>query len=184
MVADWDRVVGLQELLGFEFADTPDRPVTGRDTLRLGGTTIVLIHPGPAHSLGDLMVWLPAERVLFAGDILLADGVTMVVDGRSKVLLGTLALIDSLAPKVVVPGHGAMPDDPRALTAMTRDYITALRDSMAAEVRRGTSMRRAVEAFPPPDERRPVALRSRIRRNATRVYLEMEKEVLGLEESE
>ena len=29
MVADWDQVVGLQEMLGFEFANVPDRPVTG-----------------------------------------------------------------------------------------------------------------------------------------------------------
>jgi hypothetical protein len=43
-------------------------------------------------------------------------------------------------------------------------------------------MRRAVEAYPPPDPRRPVALSSRIRRNAVRVYLEMEREVMGLSE--
>ncbi len=184
MVADWDRVVGLQELLGFEFANTPDQPVTGWDTLRLGGRTLVVLHPGPAHSNGDLMLWLPAERVLFAGDILVEDGVTMVVDGRSAILLRTLDLIDSLAPRVIVPGHGRIPAEPRALVATTRQYVVALRDSMAAEVRRGTPMRRAVGAYPPPDGRRPVALNSRIRRNATRVFLEMEREALGMEESE
>ncbi len=184
MVADWDRVVGLQELLGFEFANTPDRPVTGRDTLRLGGREIVVIHPGAAHSRGDLMLWLPRERVLFAGDILLEDGVTMVVDGSARMMLRTLDLIDSLGPRVIVPGHGRIPADPKALLAKTRAYLAALRDSMAAEVKRGTSMRRAVEAYPPPDERRPVALSSRIRRNASRVYREMENEALGLEESE
>ena len=36
--ADWDRVVGLQEMFGFEYANAPDRPVTESDTLRLGGT--------------------------------------------------------------------------------------------------------------------------------------------------
>jgi cyclase len=182
MVADWDRVVGLQELLGFEYANTPDHPVTGWDTLRLGGREVVLIHPGPAHSGGDLMLWLPAERVLFAGDILLEDGATMVVDGNSGTLLRTLDLIDSLRPRVVVPGHGRIPADPLSLTALTRRYVTALRDSMRAEVKRGTPMRRAVEAYPPPDPRRPVALSSRIRRNAVRVYLEMEREVMGLSE--
>jgi glyoxylase-like metal-dependent hydrolase (beta-lactamase superfamily II) len=184
LVADWDAVVGLQELLGFEYANQPDRPVTGWDTLRLGGKQVVLIHPGPAHSKGDLMIWLPAERVLFAGDILLEDGVTMVVDGRSAVLLETLDLIDSLNPKVLVPGHGRIPARPSALTAQTRAYITSLRDSMRAEVRRGTPMGRAVGAYPPPANRRPVALTSRIRRNALRVYLEMEREVLGLESEE
>jgi glyoxylase-like metal-dependent hydrolase (beta-lactamase superfamily II) len=184
MLADWGQVVGLQELLGFEYANTPDRPVTHNDTLRLGGKQIVVIHPGTAHSAGDLMIWLPAERVLFAGDILLEDGVTMVVDGHSGVLLKTLDLIDSLGPTVVVPGHGRIATNPRALTRLTRDYITALRDSMRAEVKRGTPMRRAIGAYPPPDERRPVTLNSRNRRNAVRVYLEMEKEVMGLESDE
>jgi glyoxylase-like metal-dependent hydrolase (beta-lactamase superfamily II) len=182
MVANWHSVVGLQELLGFEYADQPDRPVSGWDTLRLGGEDLVVIHPGPAHSAGDLMLWIPGRRVLFSGDILVEDGITMVVDGNSRVLLATLALIDSLAPRVLVPGHGRIPGDPARLVAMTRGYITSVRDSMRAEVRRGTSMRRAVEAFPPPDPARPVSPESRIRRNAVRVYLEMEREAFGLDE--
>jgi cyclase len=184
MVSDWDGVVGLREMLGFEYADTPDRPVTGWDTLRLGGRTAVVIHPGPAHSRGDLMLWLPRERVLFAGDILVGDGVTMVVDGSSGALLATLDLIDSLAPRVVVPGHGSIPEDPRSITASTREYITALRDGMRRAVQRGLTLRRAIDSLPPADQDRPVSIDSRRRRNAVRVYLEMEHEVLGLEESE
>src|SRR3954447_22111596 len=120
LIADWVRVVGLDAMRGFEFADVPDRPVTGSDTLRLGGKTIVVTHPGAAHTAGDLMVWLPQERVLFAGDILIEDGVTMVVDGDSADLLKALALIDSLKPAVAVPGHGAIPRHPTELVARTR----------------------------------------------------------------
>lgn len=184
MMADWHSVVGLQELLGFEFANAPDRPVTGWDTLRLGGREAVIIHPGQAHSAGDLMLWLPRERVLFAGDILLEDGVTMVVDGSSKVLLRTLVLIDSLNPKTVIPGHGRIAADPRELTRLTREYLTALRDSMQAEVARGRSQRQTLEAFPPADERRPVTRASRVRRNAARVYQEMERAAFGIDEEE
>src|SRR5262245_16930862 len=61
---DWIRVVGLDAMRGFEYADTPHRAVTKGDTLRLGGRSIVVIAPGPAHTPGDLMVWLPAARVL------------------------------------------------------------------------------------------------------------------------
>jgi glyoxylase-like metal-dependent hydrolase (beta-lactamase superfamily II) len=184
MLADWDRVVGLQELLGFEYANTPDRPVTGTDTLRLGSQSIVVIHPGAAHSAGDLMIWLPQARVLFAGDILLEDGVSMVVDGNSGVLLKTLDMIDSLHPRVVIPGHGRIPADPTLLTRMTREYFTSLQDSMRAEVKRGTPMRQALAPLPPADDGRPVTLNSRHRRNAVRVYLEMEREVMGLDEEE
>jgi glyoxylase-like metal-dependent hydrolase (beta-lactamase superfamily II) len=179
-VINWIRVVGLDAMRGFEFADTPDRPVTASDTLRLGGRTIVVFSPGPGHTPGDLMVWLPAERVLFAGDILIEDGVTMMVDGSAPALLGALARIDSLAPRVVVPGHGAIPAVPADLVQRTRNYVTQLRTEMRAAVERGVPMQRALSSLPPPDENRPVSLNSRLRRNAARVYVEEEKEALGL----
>ena len=105
LIADWVRVVGLDAMRGFEFADVPDRPVTGVDTLRLGGRTIVITHPGAGHSAGDLLVWLPKERVLFAGDMLVEDGVSMVVDGNADELLRVLDLVDSKSPAVVVRVH-------------------------------------------------------------------------------
>lgn len=179
-VINWIRVVGLDAMRGFEFADTPDRPVTGSDTLRFGGRIIVVFSPGPGHTPGDLMVWLPAERVLFAGDILIEDGVTMMVDGSAPALLGALARIDSLAPRVVVPGHGAIPAVPAELVQRTRNYVTQLRTEMRAAVERGVPMQRALSALPPPDQNRPVSLNSRLRRNAARVYVEEEKEALGL----
>jgi glyoxylase-like metal-dependent hydrolase (beta-lactamase superfamily II) len=181
LMADWVRVVGLDAMRGFEFADTPDIPVTGTDTLNTGGHTIVISHPGAAHSAGDLMVWLPRERVLFAGDILIEDGVTMVVDGNSSRLLEALAAIDSLQPATAVPGHGAIPPDPAALVGKTRGYITELRSAMRAAVERGIPMGRALAPLPPADQTRPVSLNSRRRRNAVRVYLEEERAYMGLD---
>lgn len=183
LVADWVRVVGLDAMHGFEFANVPDRPVTTADTLRMGGRTIVIVHPGAGHSAGDLMVWLPKERVLFAGDVLIEDGVTMVVDGSARALLGSLARIDSLRPAVAVPGHGAMPPHPEALVARTRRYITGLEADMRAAVEKGVPMQRALASLPPPDENRPVSLNSRRRRNAARVYVAEERAYMGLEDS-
>ena len=183
LVADWERVVGREAMRGFEFADRPDRPVTGCDTLRLGGRTIVIAHPGAGHTAGDLIVWLPDVRVLFAGDLLIEDGVTMVVDGSARALVRSLAAIDSLAPRIAVPGHGAIPREPGALVAETRRYITGLQADMRAAVERGTPMRRALAALPPPDGDRPISLNSRRRRNAARVYVEEEKAYMGLGDS-
>ncbi|MEP6688872.1 MAG: MBL fold metallo-hydrolase [Gemmatimonadales bacterium] len=183
LVADWVRVVGLNAMHGFEFADVPDRPVTTADTLRLGGRTIVITHPGAGHSAGDLMVWLPKERVLFAGDVLIEDGITMVVDGSARALLGGLAKIDSLRPRVAVPGHGALPAHPEALVARTRSYIAGLEADMRTAVEKGVPMQRALATLPPPDENRPVSLNSRRRRNAARVYVAEERAYMGLEDS-
>jgi glyoxylase-like metal-dependent hydrolase (beta-lactamase superfamily II) len=183
LVADWTRVVGIDAMRGFEFANAPDRPVTLADTLRLGGRTIVITHPGAAHTAGDLMIWLPAERVLFAGDVLVEDGVTMVVDGSSRELLRALQAIDRLNPRVVVPGHGAIPRVPANLVARTRAYVSSLEADMWKAVERGVPLQRAMAALPPADETRPVSLNSRRRRNAVRVYLEEEKAYMGLDDS-
>lgn len=180
LTADWARLHGLDALLGFEFADVPDRPVTGSDTLSLGGTQIVIRHPGAAHSAGDLLVWLPREKVLFAGDLLVEDGVTMVVDGNSLELLRALDTVQALRARWVVPGHGRLPRDPIELIGATRTYISGLRQDMRAAVEAGTGMQRTLASLPPADVTRPVSLNSRKRRNAVRVYVEVEKEVMGL----
>jgi glyoxylase-like metal-dependent hydrolase (beta-lactamase superfamily II) len=181
LVADWSRVVGLDAMRGFKFADTPDLAVRSEDTLQLGGRTLIIRHPGAAHSAGDLMVWLPKERVLFAGDVLVEDGVTMVVDGHSTELLKALAQIDSLEPRIIVPGHGAIPRKPAELVARTRRYITSLRTEMRAALERGIPLGRALRSLPAADQTRPVSLNSRRRRNAVRVYLEEEKAFMGLD---
>ena len=181
LIADWVRVVGLDAMRGFEFANTPGRAVTGTDTLAIGGRTLVISHPGRAHSAGDLMVWLPQNRILFAGDLLVEDAVTMVVDGGSTELLRALDGIDSLDPKVIVPGHGAIPQRPKTLVTRTRGYITGLRAAMRAALEQGLPMGRALASLPPADDTRPVSLNSRRRRNAVRVYLEEERVYMGLD---
>jgi glyoxylase-like metal-dependent hydrolase (beta-lactamase superfamily II) len=182
LIADWVRVVGLDAMRGFEFADTPDRPVTSSDTLRLGGRTIVISHPGAGHSAGDLLVWLPEERVLFAGDVLVEDGVSMVVDGSSGELLRVLDVVNGMSPAAVVPGHGAIPARPESLVQRTRDYLTGLRTEMRSAVEKSVPMRRALAVLPPADSTRPVSLNSRRRRNAARVYVEEERKYMGLDE--
>lgn len=181
LMADWVRVVGLDAMRGFEFADIPDVPVTGTDTLRLGGRTLIIRHPGAGHTAGDLIVWLPRERVLFAGDLLVEDGVTMVVDGSSGELLKALSVIDSLHPRAAMPGHGAIPVSPAALVDRTRKYVLALRAAMRSAIERGMPMGRALATLPPADATRPVSLNSRRRRNAVRVYLEEERIYMGLD---
>ena len=179
----WTLVVGKQQMAGFAYADVPDRAVVTADTLRLGAKTIVIAHAwrGAAHTAGDLIVWLPDERVLFAGDLLIEDGVTMVVDGSGKGLLAALDTLAALAPRIAVPGHGAIPPEPQALIGRTRDYMVRLRAAMRGAIERHRSLNRALDSLPPADEGRPVSLRSRERRNANRVYLEVEKEIMGLE---
>jgi glyoxylase-like metal-dependent hydrolase (beta-lactamase superfamily II) len=179
LASDWTGVMGLEQMRGFAYADSPDIAVRHDTLLNVGGRRIQIIRPGPAHTAGDLMVWLPAERVLFAGDVLVEDGVSMMVDGSSSAMLGALARIDSLQPRVAVPGHGRLASDPARLVATTRCYVLTLRDTMRRAVAQGIRMGQALDQLPQADRDRPVSLHSRLRRNAVRVYSEMEHALLG-----
>jgi len=180
-VAAWTEVVGKRAMRGFAFADVPDVPITRDTTVRLGGREIALLQPGAAHTPGDLLVWLPAERILFAGDLLIEDGVTIVVDGDSRALLAALHRIDSLDARLAVVGHGRIEHEPAALVARTRCYVVGLREAMRKAVADGESMSRVLARMPPADRTRPVSRASRERRNAVRVYLEMERELMQLD---
>ena len=181
LLADWVRLVGLDAMRGFEFADIPDKPVSGTDTLRMGNQVLIIKHPGAAHSAGDLLVWMPRERIVFTGDLLVEDGISMVVDGSSKRLLGALDTIAELNPRIIVPGHGAVPAHPLSLIEATSAYLTRVQADMQSAVAQGVPMGRALARLPPADENRPVSRNSRVRRNAVRVYLEEERGYMGLD---
>ncbi|GGT68480.1 MULTISPECIES: MBL fold metallo-hydrolase [Streptomyces] len=82
--------------------------LTFRDrlTLHIGDKAAEVLHLGPAHTSNDTVVWLPAERVLFTGDLVM-NGVTPFCPMGS--VAGSLEALDTmraLAPEVVVTGHG------------------------------------------------------------------------------
>jgi cyclase len=86
----------------------PDVLFTNRMTLFLGETRVELLDVGPAHTTSDTVVWLPEQRVLFTGDVVMS-GVTPFLPMGS--VTGTLAALDrmrALAPATVVTGHGVL----------------------------------------------------------------------------
>ena len=78
-------------------------------TIHVEERACVVRHVGrPAHTVADSVIWLPEDRVLFAGDLLF-NGVTPLVSHGS--VAGALAVLDdleALEPSIVVPGHGAV----------------------------------------------------------------------------
>ncbi len=84
----------------------PDVTFTGSMTLHLGDRRVELVHVGPAHTRSDVIVWLPDERTLFAGDIAFAGGQPFLAEGSLAGYPMALARIRALQPEVLVPGHG------------------------------------------------------------------------------
>lgn len=88
--------------------------ITLRDALdvHLGGRTVELLHPGhPAHTTGDAVAWLPDEQILFSGDLLFHGLTPLVFMGSLEGAIRSLAWIDDMSPRIVVPGHGPVISD-------------------------------------------------------------------------
>lgn len=93
----------------------------------LGNQKLQLIYPGPSHTAGSILVYLPKEKMLFTGDILTA-GVPFMGDGNVNGWLHALDYVQTIDVNKIVPGHGPLFSKKDA-TEM-RDYI-ALFDKTA-----------------------------------------------------
>ncbi len=118
-----DRIFGGFEFSGIELVP-PGRTFDGELTLDVGGKTIELIEVGPAHTRGDTMVYLPEERVLFAGDVLFTSGHPILWEGPAGNWIRALERIEEMDPEVIVPGHGPITD--KHGVARLKDYFVAL----------------------------------------------------------
>ena len=176
-----DHLTGLTTALK-ERADgtvptLPTRFIEGLDTpLTLGGMTLELRHRGGGHTPGDMMVWLPSRKVLFSGDIVYVNRMLGVIPVSStKAWLAAFKVIEDLQPRHIVPGHGEVTDLATA-AADTRDYLLALRTHMKKAVDEGTDMSAAVKSFDAQPFMRLLNAAELIPGNASRTYLELERE--------
>ncbi|MFY9398924.1 MAG: MBL fold metallo-hydrolase, partial [Desulfomonilia bacterium] len=88
----------------------PTRTFSGSLTIDLDGRVVELIEAGPAHTRGDVMVFVPDARVLFAGDILFIGSTPVMWAGPLENWLRALDTILELDTGIIVPGHGPVTD--------------------------------------------------------------------------
>jgi cyclase len=79
-----------------------------RYELDLDGTEVHLLYVGPCHQVGDAIVHVPKERVVFAGDVLFRQCTPMGWTGTYDKWFKCLDLMLELDPEVIVPGHGPL----------------------------------------------------------------------------
>jgi cyclase len=81
-----------------------------KENLTLEGVKFELLHWAPAHTSGDLMIYLPADRIVFAGDVIastLPDAlIHLEKHGSSEGWVTTVKGMLKLNVDQVVPGHG------------------------------------------------------------------------------
>jgi cyclase len=115
----------------------PDETFTGELALRVGDKDVQLIEVGPAHTRGDVLVHLPRDRVVFAGDILFHGSHPVVWAGPIGNWIAACDRILALDVDVVVPGHGRLAD--KHAVGEMRAYLQYVEDEARARFERGLS---------------------------------------------
>ena len=108
-----------------------------RHVLDLDGMEVQLIYVGPCHQVGDTIVYLPKERVLFAGDVIFRECTPMGWNGSYEKWLKILDLIIAPDPEVIVPGHGPVCGLEGAMEM--KAYLDYVREESSRFFQRGMS---------------------------------------------
>jgi glyoxylase-like metal-dependent hydrolase (beta-lactamase superfamily II) len=112
----------------------PTVTFSDRMSLHLGGRDIELLHLGRGVTPGDAMAYLPKERLLLAGDVLV-NPITFALSGYPTEWLHVLERIDQMDVAVIVTGHGAPLRDKSLLHDTMDVFRVLLRDGRAAKAR-------------------------------------------------
>jgi cyclase len=91
---------------GVDAVTLPSTTFEDKLTLHVGDKVVELVDLGPAHTDSDTIAWLPAERVVFTGDLLFNEGHPIMWAGPVENWIAACEYIARLGPEVVVPGHG------------------------------------------------------------------------------
>jgi glyoxylase-like metal-dependent hydrolase (beta-lactamase superfamily II) len=133
MLGNLVGVVGLEKTE----AVYADEVFNERHVRTLGGMKFEFIPVGQAHTPGDALIWLPDERIVFSGDVVYIGRMLGVQShSNSRTWLDAFDVMAELNPVVIVPGHGPATDLATA-TKDTRDYLSFLRERVAAFMEKG-----------------------------------------------
>jgi glyoxylase-like metal-dependent hydrolase (beta-lactamase superfamily II) len=110
-----------EALAPFDFDEVrllpPTRVFSGELELDVGGREVRLIEVGPAHTPGDLIVWVPDAQIAIAADILFIGVTPIMWAGPLERWVAALGRLLELGAERLVPGHGPVcgPDEVRRL---------------------------------------------------------------------
>jgi len=123
----------------------PTITFSGRMSIWLGRLEVQLIQLGRGHTQGDTVAWLPAQKILFSGDLVEFDATPYAGDAYFSDWPQTLDNIAALQPQALVPGRGAALTTPEQVAAGlsgTRAFIADVYASVQAGVAEGLDLNR------------------------------------------
>lgn len=128
----------------------PTMTFTGELNIRMGSKEVTLLHHGPAHTSGDVIVWFPSSRVAFIGDLVF-DGREPMIQyhkgGWSAGLVRVLSILLNLNPEIrkFIPSHGDPVD--RKIVKKKIRFIEETRSKVTAMFDAGNSLEDVKKAF-------------------------------------
>ncbi|MEU5691260.1 MBL fold metallo-hydrolase [Actinosynnema sp. NPDC020468] len=154
---DWESEFGRMPRLFEEPSSIPGLTwptVTFSDrlTIPLGGDRgdLELRHLGRGHTAGDIVLWLPQQRILFAGDLVESRAALYTGDAfHDEWASSTLDNVAALGAEVLVGGRGAVArgrDEVDAAVAQSRHFLDELRRTVGTVHRSGGTLARAFAA--------------------------------------
>ncbi len=120
----------------------PSRTFSGRLDVKVGDKSIELIEVGPAHTLGDILIHVPDNKVLYTGDILFIGGTPIIWAGPVGNWIEACELIMDLDVDVIVPGHGPIAD--KADVRRMQEYLKYIDTETRKRYDAGLSMEDAI----------------------------------------
>lgn len=94
--------------------DLPNKLVNEKEDLTVDGVKLELLHWAPAHTSGDLVVFLPEQKIVFTGDIITMNRARPLIhlekNGSSEGWIKSVKGILALDADRFVPGHGDVTD--------------------------------------------------------------------------
>ena len=143
--------------------------------LVLGGRVLELRYFTDAHFSGDAVVWLPAERIAFAGDHVYADRLLGILpQSVAASWLKAFHGLEALEPAIVVPGHGRVTDLAGARRD-TGDYLVFLTEGVQRFAEDMAGVEEAVAALGDAPQFARLANYAELHRgNVSRAYLRVE----------
>lgn len=120
--------------------------------IHYGGRHFQMIYIDHCHTKGDSVIWMPKEKVLFAGDLLTYRTHPVNRLGNFMNWIPALDLLKKKFPaKIIIPGHGPLPPRGTKIIDEVKTFLTQLRTRTAAAIRKEGSPARAAKAVRMPE---------------------------------
>ena len=116
----------------------PKRTFEGELEIKCGDKDVLLKEVGPCHTGGDILAYVPADKLMFTGDILFIEGHPILWAGPVGNWIAACDYMLGLDLETIVPGHGPITDK-RGVRAV-RDYLVYVRDEARRRYDAGMSV--------------------------------------------